>query len=154
MIFKSMVSWFLARSASKDSHRWSSIVVTLLVLWYRLVTFLAARRCTISTLLTYSLVWGFQTVEQYSMIGLTMEKSVGEIGSWLCLFILNSQVVAKKSKSAVSFLDRCFLDMLDWSSTPRYHVKSSIWRVCHFRVYDDRIGFLALVTLMALHFSG
>ena len=48
--------------------------VTLLVLRYLLVTYLAARRCTISTLLTYSFVWGLQTVEQYSMIGLTIEK--------------------------------------------------------------------------------
>ena len=56
----------LACRASKDSHlRWSSIEVTLLVLRYLLVTYLAARHCTISTLLTYSLVWGLQTVEQY-----------------------------------------------------------------------------------------
>ena len=65
----------LACRASKDSQsRWSSMEVTLLVLRYLLVTYLAARRCTISTLLTYSLVWGLQTVEQYSMIGLTIEK--------------------------------------------------------------------------------
>ena len=72
-ILKSMVSWILARRTSKDSlWRRSSIEVTLLVLRYLLVTYLAARRCTISTLLTYSLVWGLQTVEQYSMIGLTI----------------------------------------------------------------------------------
>ena len=79
MILKIMVRCVLARRASKDSHlRWSSIEVTILVFQYLLVTYLAARRCTISTLLTYSLVWGLQTVEQYSMTGLTMEKKAAD----------------------------------------------------------------------------
>ena len=45
---KSMVSWVLACRASKDSpSRWSNIEVTLLVLQYLLVTYLAAHCCTI-----------------------------------------------------------------------------------------------------------
>ena len=47
-----------------------------------------------------------------------------------------------------------FQDILDWSSTPRYRLESSIWRVWPFREYDEEIGFFALVTLIALHFSG
>ena len=75
MILKSIASWVLAWRTSKDSDsRLSSIEVKLLVLRHLLVTKLAARCCTIFTLLTYYLMKGFLTVEQSSMIGLTMEE--------------------------------------------------------------------------------
>ena len=47
-----------------------------------------------------------------------------------------------------------FQDALDWSSSPRYRAKSSKTRWWPFRVYVEEIGFLDLVTLIALHFSG
>ena len=52
VILNIIVSWYLARLVSKDSHsRCSSMDVTLLVFLYRFVTYLAARLCTISSLL-------------------------------------------------------------------------------------------------------
>jgi hypothetical protein len=43
---------------------------TLLVLWCLLHVYLAARRCTFSSELMFSFVWGSQTVQQYSNLGL------------------------------------------------------------------------------------
>jgi len=74
MILYSMVSCALVRRDSSVSHPKCSIMEdTLLVLWYRLVTYLAALLCTISSLETRSFVYGFHTVEQYSRPGRTRE---------------------------------------------------------------------------------
>ena len=44
-VLKNMISWFLVLLDSRVSHsRWSNIEVTLLVLWYLFVTYLAALR--------------------------------------------------------------------------------------------------------------
>jgi hypothetical protein len=43
---------------------------TLLVLWCLLHVYLAARRCTFSSEFMFSFVWGSQTVQQYSNLGL------------------------------------------------------------------------------------
>ena len=135
MILKSMVRWVLACRASKDSHsRWSSIEVTILVLLYLLVTYLAARRCTISTLLTYSLVWGLQTAEQYSMIGLTIEKWAADL---FCSFEI-LRLRQRNPREPLAFLKALsmwqYQDMLGYSSPPRYRVESSMFSVCPFRV--------------------
>ena len=60
-------------SSNVSQCSWSSILLTLLVLLYLLVAYLAARRCTISTLLVRVLVYGLQTEEQYSRCGLTSD---------------------------------------------------------------------------------
>ena len=62
------------------------------------------------------------------------------------MFIRKSQVAAKKSKSAVSFLDSLVIVVILRHVDPRYRVESSMLRVCYFRVYDDRVCFLALLT--------
>lgn len=49
-----------------------SMALTLLVLCQQLQTYLAARRCTISSFLVLACVWGFQTVDAYSKWGQTM----------------------------------------------------------------------------------
>ena len=135
MILKSMVRWVLAHPASKDSQsRWSSIEVKLLVLRDLLVTNLAARRCTISTLLTYSLVWGLQTFEQYSMIGLTIIKYAADL---VCSFEI-LRLHRRNPRVLLAFLTPRsmwrFQDMPDCSSTPRYRVESSMFSLCPFRV--------------------
>ena len=66
-ILKKRVSCAFVRLTSRVSQpRWSNMDVTLLVLWYLFVAYLAARRCTDSTLLMSFLVDGLHTVEQYS----------------------------------------------------------------------------------------
>ena len=45
--------------------------MTLLVLWYLLVTYLAALLCSISSLCLALAVWGFQAHVAYSSVGLT-----------------------------------------------------------------------------------
>jgi hypothetical protein len=48
--------------------------ITLLVLWYLLQAYLAARHWTISILLQCSAVWGFQTEHAYSSFGRTRDR--------------------------------------------------------------------------------
>lgn len=77
MILNIMVSWHLIRLSSKDCHSsCSSKEVTLLLLWYLFLTYLAALRWTILSLLMYSCVYELQSVQQYSTIGLFSEKYV------------------------------------------------------------------------------
>ena len=74
-ILKNIVMSALVRRDSRVSHqRCSSVDVTLLVFLYLSVVYLAALSWTISSLNLSSWVCGFQTDDQYSMLGLTREK--------------------------------------------------------------------------------
>ena len=70
--FFSMASLAILRLCSRLGHCKEFIIqVTLDVLWYLLTTNLAARLCTASNWLILSCVYGSQTVQAYSKMGLT-----------------------------------------------------------------------------------
>ena len=116
-----MISFVLSRRCCNEGQvRVCSMSVTLLVLWYLLQAYLAARRWTISILLQCSAVWGFQTEHAYSSFGRTRDR-------YACDFILVLEVLRFLFKNprllfalATMLLACCVHFKSDWRVIPRY----------------------------------
>ena len=96
------------------------ICVTLLVLWYLLLTYISALLCTTSNLCLALAVWGFQAHVAYCSVGLTRAwyARVFTVSDGVHIFLFRSPSV----RFAVEVIvDMCLFQFtLDVIVTPRY----------------------------------
>ena len=126
-----MISFVLTRRCCNEGQvRVCSMSVTLLVLWYLLQAYLAARRWTISILLQCSAVWGFQTEHAYgSSCARTRDR-------YACDFIFVLEVLRFLFKNprllfalATMLLACCVHFKSDWRVIPRYFAEETDYKV-------------------------
>jgi hypothetical protein len=115
---------------------------TLLVLWCLLHVYLAARHCTFSSEFMFSFVWGSQTVQQYSNLGVTISSDL----KWNT----HIQQTAAKANKSLCFIRR---NLKVQSQTIKERAYQTLIRP-KLEYCCTVIGFLLVVIFMMLHLSG
>ena len=95
-----------------------------------------------------------QTVQKYSSMGLTGERYAAVFVDSLLTFKFLLMKPNIRFPFLIAWSICLFQDMLDWSSTSRYRVESSVASTCHFNEYSVTTKVLDLDTLSVLHLSG